>query len=92
MQSRLRGTHYPKGLLYLYIVVQVLVFRVYSSANDINRYVVLTAARSGSGWFIRMLDSNPMISSANHEPLGSAAKRLVHVFLIWFSCFQCETV
>eukprot|EP00750_Incisomonas_marina_P030398 INCI7489.2.p1 GENE.INCI7489.2~~INCI7489.2.p1 ORF type:complete len:380 (-),score=58.58 INCI7489.2:1534-2568(-) len=37
---------------------------------NVKKFVVVTTARSGSGWTIRMLDSHPRISCQNLEPLG----------------------
>lgn len=37
---------------------------------NVKKFVIVTTARSGSGWTIRMLDSHPRISCQNLEPLG----------------------
>ena len=49
-----------------------------STGGTLSRFVVLSAARSGSGWLVRMLDSHPSIVCKNHEPLGQVFDAYVH--------------
>ncbi len=57
---------------------------------SVKRFVVVTTARSGSGWLIRMLDSNPRIACRNAEPLGQVYSRSVtRTFGWWCWWYWC---
>lgn len=45
----------------------------------VQRFVIFTTARSGSGWTIRMLDSHRHISCKNLEPLGAFHDKCVFI-------------